>query len=105
MKAMRQSQSQHRKWELTAHNTVMAGVPRKVAIRVLLLSSHRTKEMCVPSLRWLPEQSRQMKMPYVAEAQVGLRAWQSKHVCRGGNPTHTHIQRREKCVGAPVKTF
>lgn len=42
--------------------------------------THRTKEMCTPILRCTLEQSRQMYKPNVTLAQVGLRAWQSKHI-------------------------
>jgi hypothetical protein len=40
--------------------------------------------MCTPRLRWTAEQSRQRKMPYVTEAQVGFLALQSKHICGEG---------------------
>ena len=30
----------------------------------------RTKEMCTPRLRWIPEQARQKKMPNLGEAYV-----------------------------------
>ncbi len=37
-----------------------------------------TKVRWTPSDLWMPEQSMQMKMPYVTEAQVGFLAPQSK---------------------------
>ena len=34
----------------------------------------------IPSERWMPEQSMQMKMPYVTEDHVGFLQPQSKHI-------------------------
>lgn len=41
--------------------------------------TERTKEMCVPSARWMPLQRMQTKVPSVALAQRGPLAPQSAH--------------------------
>lgn len=46
-----------------------------------------TKLMCVPIRRCCPEQSKQIKMPYVTEAHVAFLAPQSKQFC---NRAHAH---------------
>ena len=54
----------------------------RICCHVQLWSScvERTKVRCTPSERWMPEQSMQMKMPYVTEAHVGFLHPQSKHI-------------------------
>ena len=56
----------------------------RICCHVQLWSScvERTKVRWTPSERWMPEQSMQMKMPYVTEAHVGFLHPQSKHICQ-----------------------
>ena len=40
----------------------------------------RTKDMCTPSARWIPEQSMHINTPKLALAHLGPRFWQSTHL-------------------------
>ena len=46
------------------------------------MSANLTKLMCTPMLRCTLEQSKHIYTPNVTLDHVGLRAWQSKHICQ-----------------------
>lgn len=46
----------------------------------LSMVTERKNVICVPSCWWKPEQSKQMKIPNLADAHVGILSGRSKHV-------------------------